>query len=78
MRQLLILNIAIIARDVIAFLPLEFVHRSCCVDPMDAVFADKGHFRQVFIEVEELVVYKLVIGWKLAVWQMSQLEFLSV
>ena len=77
-RQLLIFNIAIIARDMIAFLPLESVQRSCCVDPMDAVFPDKGHLTQVFIQVEELIVNELVVGWKLTVWQMSQLEFLSL
>ena len=77
-RQLLIFNIAVITRDVIAFLPLESVQRSCCVDPMDAIFPDKGHLTQVFIKVEELIVYELVIGWKLTVWQMSQLKFLSV
>ena len=45
---------------------------------MDAVFPDKGHLTQVFIQVEELIVYELVVGWKLTVWQMSQLEFLSL
>ena len=77
-RQLLIFNIAVIARDIIAFLPLESIQRSCCVDPMDAVFPNKRHLTQVFIKVEELIVYELVVGWKLTVWQMSQLKFLSV